>query len=464
MNYSSPEACKEGRTVDDEHQIGFSSARERCPWRHWLDAHANLELGVGTPRGGRRQPPSRAAMDALLEEMGRPQYRYRRVIVAGTNGKTTVTRATSSLLQAVGLRVGTYTSPHLNRPNERIAVNGAAIPDHALARALARIRVVETKMDLALSWFEIVTAAAMTWFAGEEVDLAVIEVGLGGEHDATAAAMPALVALTNIDLDHTEIFGNSRPEVAASEAAVVSADHGLVLGETDALLRACFTRRHPQPLWVRGIDFGVLARIAMPEGQLLTLKTPTTVYRDVPVALTGFAHAENLGLALMTAECAARPVPESVVRQVLPRISSPGRAELVSAKPPVLLDGAHNPAGARALAALLAESFPVDRRTFVIGVSTDKPTPEIVSDLQIRRDDRVLCCSADSPRALRAPDLAEIARDASPAAAIETADSVDDALHRAIDVPSHPELVVVTGSLYVVAEARRMFRGPLGLP
>ncbi len=399
-----------------------------------------------------------------MEELGRPQYRYLRVIVAGTNGKTTVTRASSALLQAAGLRVGTYTSPHLDRLNERIAVDGCAIPDRALARAFARIRVAETKMDLALSWFEIVTAAAMTWFASEEVDLAVIEVGLGGEHDATAAAMPALVALTNIELDHTEVFGDSRPEVAAAEATVVSAGHGLVLGETDVLLRDCFTRRHPQPLWVRGTDFGVLRRIATPKGQLLTLKTPTAIYSDVPVALRGSAHAENLGLALATAECAARPIPESVVRQVLGAISSPGRAELVSVEPSVLLDGAHNPAGARVLAALLAESFPADRRTFVIGMSADKPAAEIVSDLRIRQHDRVLCCSADSPRARRAPDLAEIARVASPASVVEAAGSVGDALRRAIDPPSHPELVVVTGSLYVVAEARRTLRDALDSP
>ena len=400
-------------------------------------------------------------MDALLEELGRPQYRFRRVIVAGTNGKTTVTRTISALLQAAGLRVGTYTSPHLERLNERIAVNGVAIPDQALARAFARIRVAETKLNLGLSWFEIVTAAAMTWFAWEQLDLAVIEVGLGGEYDATAVAMPAPVVLTNIELDHTELFGDSRPEVAAAEATVVSANHGLVLGETDALLRDCFTRRHPQPLWVRGVEFGVLERRATAEGQLLTLKTPTAIYSDVPVTLRGSAHAENLGLALMAAECVARPIPESVVRQVLPAMSSPGRAELVSMEPPVLLDGAHNPAGARALAALLAECFPADRRTFVIGVSADKPAAELVSDLQIRHDDRVLCCAADSPRARHATDLAEIARVASPASAIESVDSVDDALRRAIASSSHPEFVVVTGSLYVVAEARRMLRDSL---
>ena len=181
----------------------------------------------------------------------------------------------------------------------------------------------------------------------------------------------------------------------------------------------------------------------------------------MPIALRGSAHADNLGLALMTAECAARPIPEPVVRQVLSALGAPGRAELVTGEPPVLLDGAHNPSGARALAALLAESFPADHRTFVIGISADKQAAEIVSDLRIRHHDRVLCCSADSPRARRAPDLAEIVRSSSPASAVEAVFSVDDALRRAVASHSHPELVVVTGSLYVVAEARHRYLAEL---
>jgi dihydrofolate synthase/folylpolyglutamate synthase len=397
-------------------------------------------------------------VDALLGELGEPQRRYSTVLVAGTNGKTTAARAASALLRAVGLRVGTYTSPHLHRLNERIVVDGVPIPDQALAGLCARIAAAETKMSLTLSWFEIVTAAAMIWFAYQEVDLAVIEVGLGGEHDATAAATPALVALTNVDLDHTELFGTTRPEVASAEATIVTAGYGLVLGEPDPSLRDCFMRRRPHPLWVRGVDFGVSERTWTPEGQVLTLETPGGVYRDVPITLRGPQHAENMSLALMVAECAARPVPDPLVRQALSVLRSPGRAELVCSKSAVLLDGAHSPAGARALAVTLSESFPVDRRAFVVGISVDKPAAEIVTALGARPQDLVVCCSADSPRAMAAADLEEIVRAALPSTVIEAARNVRDGVRRAVASLPRPELVVVTGSLYVVAEARGLFR------
>ncbi len=444
--------------MDVKHQFGPPSWEA---WRGWLEAHVNRELGVGAPPRGWRDPPSRAVMDAVLDELGRPQRRYRRVIVAGTNGKTTVTRATSALVQAMDLQVGTYTSPHLHLLNERIAVDGAPVPDEVLARAFSRIAAAEAALSLELSWFEIMTAAAMLWFAWEEVDLAVIEVGLGGEHDATAAAMPALVAFTNVDLDHTELFGATRREIAAAEATIVSPGYGLILGEIDASLHDCFRRRHPDPLWVRGTDFDVPGRASLPEGQLITLRTPTAIYRDVPIALRGSMHAENLSLALMAAECAVGPVPEPIVRRVLPALRAPGRVELVSSEPTVLLDGAHNPAGARALAAVLVESFPPGRRTYIVGLSADKPAAEIVTGLGIRSGDRVVCCSADTPRARAASDLAEIVRVASPDSAIEAVPSVEDALRRAVGSPPAADLVVVTGSLYVVAEARRILGRPV---
>ncbi len=450
------------RIHDIEHRSGSRAGVEQGHWRPWLDSHLNRELGVGALPRGWRDPPSRVAIDILLEELGQPQRRYESILVAGTNGKTTVTRATSALLHAAGHRVGTFTSPHLDRVNERIAIDGAPITDQALARLFARIASAETKMSLALSWFEVVTAAAMMWFAWQKVDLAVVEVGLGGEHDATAVAMPALVALTNIDLDHTELFGTTRPDVASAESTIVTAGHGLVLGESDPSLRGCFTRRRPRPLWVRGVDFGVSERASTSKGQVITLETPAASYRAVSIVLSGAQHAENVSIALMVAECATRPVPDPVVREVLSVLSSPGRAELVCAEPRVLVDGAHNPAGARALAATLSESFPGDRRTYVIGTSVDKPAAEIVAALGIRPSDEVVCCSASSPRALPAADLLEIVRTASPSTATEAVGGVRDAVRRAVGSLPRSGLVVVTGSLYVVAEARRLFRNPTG--
>lgn len=447
-------------TYNMAYELGSATAFERGAWLPWLNSHLNRELGVGALPGGWRDPPSRVGIDVLLGQLGRPQRRYESILVAGTNGKTTTARATAALLQAVGLTVGTFTSPHLDHLNERISVDGSPITDQSLGSLFAPIAEVETKMSLELSWFEIVTAAAMMWFACQEVDLAVIEVGLGGEYDATAVAIPALFVLTNIDLDHTEFFGATRREVASAEASIIEAGNGLVLGEPDPSLRGFFTRRRPHPLWVRGVDFQILRRNLTEEGQVLTLETPAACYLDVPITISGFHHAENISIALMAAECVYRPIPDPVVRQVLSVFRNPGRVELVCGQPRVLVDGAHNPAGARALAATLSDSFPGDHRTFVIGTSVDKPAGKIIAELGIRPSDKVVCCSAENPRALPASALAEIVRETLPCTAIEAVQGVRDALTRAIESLPSPELVVVTGSLYVVAEARRMFYDP----
>lgn len=436
---------------------GGSGGLAAADWRRWLDGHINRELGIGASANGLRDRPSRVVIDALLDKLGRPQLQGRNVVVAGTNGKTTVTRTTSALLQAMGYRVGTYTSPHLDRLNERIAIDAAPISDQALALVLGRIAELEAALPGPLSWFEIMTAAAMTWFAQHQVDIAVIEVGLGGKYDATAAATPALVALTNIDLDHAEYFGTTRPDVATAEAGIIAAGHGLVLGESDPSLRACFTRRRPHPLWIRDVEFGVRARMPTPNGQVLTLETPAATYENIPIALYGPEHADNISLALTLAECAARAASDETVRRVLRALTAPGRIELIDTEPRVLLDGAHNQAGARALADVLDESFPADRRTFVLGTSADKPAEQIVAALRIYPPDEILCCSARHPRSRSAQDLLDTLRAGLPSTiTATTAHSVSDALRRAFATTPAHGLIIVTGSLYVVAEARRL--------
>lgn len=441
--------------ADAEHQLATPAFDGVGGWRRWLDSHINRELGVGAPPGTPPERPNRVVFDTLLDTLGQPQHQYCNVIVGGTNGKTTTTRATSALLQARGVRVGTYTSPHLDRLNERIAIDTAPIPDRALADVLRRIAGLERELPGPLSWFEIMTAAAMLWFAQQHVDLAVIEVGLGGQYDATAAAPPTLVALTNIDLDHAEYFGTTRPEVAAAEAGIIAAGHGLVLGETDLSLRDHFTQRHPHPIWIRDIDFAVRARAPTTRGQILTLDTPAATYDDIPVTLHGPQHADNIALALTLAECVAGPAPDTTVRTVLAALRAPGRIELGGTAPHVILDGAHNPAGARALATTLDESFPADRRTFILGSSTDKPITDIVAALRIRPQDRIVCCSAQHPRARPANELLASLRRSVRCTITATTHSVADILVHAIETTPRGELIVVTGSLYVVAEARR---------
>lgn len=435
-----------------------SQACDTWEWRQWLEEHVNRELGVGAPLRGWLDRPDCHGIETILEELGRPQHRYQRILVAGTNGKTTTTRACSALLHACGLRVGTYTSPHVEQLNERIAIDGVRIPDQVLAGTCARIGTLESELSLRLTWFEIMTTAALMWFAHEHVDIAVIEVGLGGEHDATAVAGPALVALTNIDLDHTEQFGTTRREVAAAEASIITAGQALILGETDPGLRGCFTLRHPREIWTRGVEFVVAERVDTSDGQLATFETPAEVYDRVEIALRGREHAENINIAMAVAEYVTGRLPETIVRDAIATLRSPGRIELIGTEPRIVLDGAHNPAAARALGATLLESFPADHRVFVLGISADKSAADIVAQLGIRPRDKVLCCSADSPRAMPADELVSTVRSVAPGITVEAASNVEEAVYRAVDALSRTDLLVVTGSLYVVAEARLLFQ------
>lgn len=424
-------------------------------WQSWLDGHVNRELGVGRAVGARATPPSLANMEQLLAGLGRPQRRFRCVLVAGTNGKTTTTRVGAALLGAGGYRVGRYTSPHLRTLNERAAVQGEAIGDGVLGRLLEPIAGIEARLSEPLSWFEIVTAAAFAWFAEEQVDVAVIETGLGGAWDATAACEPQVVAVTNIALDHTDYFGTTTRAVAEAEAAIAAPGVGVVLGETDPELQEAFRRRRPGTLWRRDHDFAVVGREPLSDGQRLSLTTPRALYPEVSVPLVGAAHASNVSLGVALAEYVlGRPLDDATVRTALGAVRSPGRMELVGNTPPVLLDGAHNPAGAHTLAGVLAETFPGRRRIWVLGMSRDKACADIVSRLGIRGGDRILCCAATHPRALPAEEVAALVGTLTPTAQVTVGSTVAQSLAAALAASAPDDVVVVTGSLYVVAHAR----------
>jgi len=200
----------------------------------WLDAHSNLELAR------RRATPTVERISTLVELLGDPQRAYPLLHITGTNGKTSVTRMLARLLHLHGLSVGTYTSPHLERVNERITWDGEAISDEALATVLEHVAAIEPQLSEAPSYFEILTAAAYRFFADMAVDVAVAEVGLGGTWDATNVANGTVAVVTNVSLDHTEYLGPTRASIAAEKAGIVKPGATLVLGESDPLLRHLF--------------------------------------------------------------------------------------------------------------------------------------------------------------------------------------------------------------------------------
>jgi dihydrofolate synthase/folylpolyglutamate synthase len=425
--------------------------------RAWLDAHVNLE-STGLPPGADRRAtaPTLKRIEELLRLLGSPEESYPVIHLTGTNGKTSVARMTSALLEASGLSVGSYTSPHLERVNERIAWNGVPVEGSILANLLSRIADVEPHLPERPSYFEILTAAAFTWFSDIAVDVAVVEVGVGGTWDATNVVDGRVAVVTNVSVDHVEYLGPTREQIAAEKAGIVKYGSTLVLGETDPALTGSFRARGASKVEARGDDFGVAGNRPAHGGRLVDLFTPDAHYDNLYLSLHGAHQADNAAAALAAAEAfLGRPLSEQVVTDVFASVQSPGRLEVVQHQPLVLLDGAHNVAGARALCAALAEEFPTSPRSLVVGLLREKEPHEMLAALDAQHVARLICCRPPSPRALDPAEVAAAAVDLGVRPErVEIFDTVDDAVAYALDVTSADQQVIVTGSLYTVGAAR----------
>ena len=425
--------------------------------RVWLDAHVNLEsLGVPVDVTRRAAHPTLDRMQALAALLGSPQLEYPAIHLTGTNGKTSVTRLAASLLVANGLSVGSYTSPHLERVNERIGWNAEEIADDELAALLVLIAEIEPHLPATPSYFEILTGAALRYFADVAVDAAVVEVGLGGRWDATNVVAGNVAVITNVSIDHVEYLGPTREGIAEEKAGIVEAGATLVLGETSPELIPIFDGRDAGAIWLRDREFGVSANDLAHGGRLVSIFTPDGSYPDVFLSLHGAHQADNAAAALAAAEAfLGRALETEVVAEVFGQARSPGRLEVVGHQPLVLLDGAHNVAGATALRSALAEEFPSSPRTLVIGLLREKDPDEMLEALGAVHAARVVCCRAPSPRARPPEEVAAasveigLERDR-----VEVVDDVAEAVARAVAATGPDEQVVVTGSLYVVGAAR----------
>lgn len=427
-------------------------------------------------------------MSRLVALLGNPQGDYPVVHVTGTNGKGSTVAMLSALLGAKGLRVGTYTSPDLERLNERMAIAGEPIGDVALAEVLASIAdaVGATPtgpgaQDLSASnfWegppagagppsasrFEILTAAALSWFADEAVDVAVVEVGLGGLHDATNVVDAQVAVVTNVALDHAEVIGPTLADIATEKAGIVKPGSTLILGESDPALAAVF-RSAAEATGVTGIiergrDFACeSSRIAV-GGRVLDLRTPAERYPEVFLPLHGAHQGDNAACALAAAEAFfGAPLHPDVVGQALGSVVVPGRMEVVGRRPLYILDGAHNPAGASAAGAALTEEFATaERWVVVMGVLSGRDPAEMLSALGPARICHLIACAPPSPRALDPSEVAAAARGLGIAS--EVAATPGAALDRARGLVGPDDLILVTGSLYLVGQARSALVGLL---
>ena len=422
----------------------------------WLSSHVNLE-SLNVPAGSRRGPPTLERISTLMQYLGSPELEFPAVHITGTNGKTTTVRVLTELLAALGLKVGAYTSPHLQQVNERMSIDGEPIDDDALDEMLYAVSLVEQSVGVKPSYFDVVTSAAFRWFADEAVDVAVVEVGMGGTWDATNVVDGRVAVVTNVSVDHVEYLGPTREQIAQEKAGIVKPGATLVLGETDPNIQAIFEACDAARVFRRDVDFGVRRNVLAIGGRLVDLRSPGAEYPDVFLPLHGAHQADNAAIALAAAESLrGATLAFDVVADALGRVQSPGRLEVVGRQPLVLLDGAHNVAGAQALRAALDEEFSEGPRTLVVGLLREKEPHDMLAALGVEElQGMLVCCSPPSPRALEASFVAKAAVDLGlPEERIEVVERVEDAVSTALLATPPDGQIVITGSLYVVGAAR----------
>ncbi|GAA1031087.1 MULTISPECIES: bifunctional tetrahydrofolate synthase/dihydrofolate synthase [Amycolatopsis] len=423
--------------------------------------------------------PSLARIQALMTLLGEPNQGYPVVHVAGTNGKGSVARMVDSLLTRMGLRSGRYTSPHLQLVTERIALDGRPISAARYAELYQDIAPYVAMVDGAsedgvpMSKFEVLTGMAFAAFSDAPVEAAVIEAGMGGAWDATNVADAQVAVITPIGLDHTEYLGPTPVDAAAEKAGIIKPGSVAVIGEQDPEVLNVLLKRTVEvdaAVARAGSEFGVLEREVAVGGQMLKLQGLGGVYDEIFLPLHGAHQAANAALALAAVEAffgagKDKQLVVEAVREAFAEVENPGRLERVRAAPAVMVDAAHNPMGARALATTITDEFNFRRLVAVVGVLADKDARGILDALEPVVSDVVVTRSS-SPRSLPVEDLAELAASIFGEDRVLAEPDLETAIETAIglveqnDDPEEPLAgggVLVTGSVVTAGDARTLF-------
>ena len=433
-----------------------------------------------------RIQPSLERVEAVLDLLGNPERTYRVVHVTGTNGKTSTVRMIERLLAATGMRTGRFTSPHLATIRERIALDGEPISEEGFIAAWEDvapcIRLVDERSQSAggprLSFFEVLTVMALAAFADHPVDVAVVEVGLGGTWDSTNVVPSDVEVITPVGRDHCAWLGDSLEEIAANKAGIIKDGATLVTAAQPAAVQAVIAAAAAEHgvVWRRELDpeedpgepgagvLRVVDRTPAVGGQMVVLATAAAVYEDVFVPLHGDYQARNALLALAAAEAVfgGRALPAKVVEDGFASVTSPGRLEVLRSSPTVLVDAGHNPHGVSALVGAVEEVFDFRHLVAVVGVMADKDAEGILSVLEPVTD-AVVVVPIDSPRAMDVEDLADIAREVYGADRVVAAEDLAGGVERAVslsegfDAPLTASGVLIVGSVVLAARARALF-------
>jgi dihydrofolate synthase/folylpolyglutamate synthase len=418
-----------------------------------------------------RIAPSIERIAALVDILGSPQLTYPTIHVGGTNGKTTTTRMIDALLFAHGLRTGRFTSPHLETYLERIAINGQSIDPKELIFSYndiaAYLDLMDEKFEHPISFFEAITALAFVAFAEHPINVGVIEVGMGGQWDATNVVKADVSVIMPIGFDHMEYLGNTLHEIASTKAGIIKENGFIVLAQQEPEAAKELIRKAAEvgaDVVREGIEFSVTSRAVAVGGQLLTIQGVNETYEEIFLPLHGRHQASNAAAALVAVEAffGDQPLDIDAVRSGFASVVSPGRCEVVHRDPTIILDAAHNPHGAKALAETLRSEFNFDEIIAVVGVLGDKDAEGIFKELEPIVD-HVIVTQSSSERAMASSEVEKIASSVFGVDRVFEVQDLFQAIDKAISDSVRPLSeatvgIIITGSVVTVGQARTNLR------
>ncbi|HEX7201827.1 MAG TPA: folylpolyglutamate synthase/dihydrofolate synthase family protein [Arthrobacter sp.] len=423
-----------------------------------------------------KMEPRLAPLFRAMDVLGEPNKAFPIIHVTGTNGKTSTARMIESVLRAHGLSTGRYTSPHLSKVTERISIDGHPVSDETFVRIWDEIRpylqIVDSELEAdgqpRLTYFECLTILGFAIFADQPVNVAIIEVGLGGITDATNVGDGQVSVITPISLDHTDLLGDTTGDIALEKAGIIKPGGYLIsaaqpLDAAQVLLEKA--KDVGVPFRFEGVEFGVESRTVAVGGQVVTIQGIAGRYPELLVPLHGEHQAQNAAVAVAALEAffgGEKELDFEVLQEGFAAVTSPGRLEVVRTAPTIIVDAAHNPDGIKASAAALQEAFTFTRLVPVVGVLKEKDAEEILRQLKESLGgmaEEYCFTQSNSPRAVPAAELAELAVDLGFGEDnVHIAEKLDDALEWAVErAEANDDLsggVLVTGSITLVAEAR----------
>ncbi|MFM9369541.1 bifunctional tetrahydrofolate synthase/dihydrofolate synthase [Streptomyces sp. Da 82-17] len=431
-----------------------------------------VEAELATRWGETKLDPSVSRIQALMDILGDPQRSYPSIHLTGTNGKTSTARMIEALLGAFELRTGRYTSPHVQSITERISLDGAPMTAERFIETYQDIKpyveMVDAQGDFRLSFFEVLTGMAYAAFADAPVDVAVVEVGMGGTWDATNVIDADVAVITPIDLDHTDRLGGTPGEIAGEKSGVIKQDATVILAQQPVDAAQVLLKKAVEvnaTVAREGMEFGVVERQLAVGGQLVTLRGLGGEYDQIFLPLHGAHQAHNAAVALAAVEAffgvggaRVEPLDADTVRKAFASVVSPGRLEVVRKSPTVLLDAAHNPAGARVTAEAISEVFGFSRLIGVVGASGDKDVRGLLEAFEPIFAEIVVTQNS-TPRSMDADELAAVAVEVFGDERVQVEPRLDDAIEAAITLAEEEGEyagggVLVTGSVITVGEAR----------